>query len=118
MAEPCKHLDVVLLELLSRASPVPLLAPAEVIVDRFAVELETRRKAGHDGDECRPVRLTRREEPEGHTGKPKAVRIAPIGAGTPVQSSNEAAPWAARTSSPPMTRAPASRAASAVAVSG
>jgi N-methylhydantoinase B len=54
----------------------------------------------------------------GWADRPTAARITSTGAGTPVQSSNAAAPWATRTSSPVITAAPASRAARPVAVSG
>ena len=113
-----EHLDPILLELLSRAAAVALLTSAEIVVDRVAVEHEAGGQAAHDRDERWPVRLAGRSKLERHTGKPTAARIASMGAGTPVQSSNEAAPCATRTSNPPITVAPARRAAAAVAVSG
>src|SRR6266508_3693677 len=47
-----------------------------------------------------------------------AALITLMGAGTPVQSSKAAAPWATRTSRPSIRRAPAALAARAVAVGG
>src|SRR3954468_9464026 len=47
-----------------------------------------------------------------------AARITSTGAGTPVHTSNDAAPCATRTSRPSTTRAPRSWAARAVAVAG
>ena len=62
--------------------------------------------------------LPGRRQRKRHAGKSTAARSTGTGAGTPVHSSNAAAPWATSTSSPPTTRAPPARAASAVAVSG
>src|SRR5205807_284438 len=85
---------------------------------RIPVEHQPGRKSGDDRDEGRPVRLARRYELESHQAERTAARITSTGAGTPVQSSNEAAPCATRTSSPSTTRAPAASAARAVAVNG
>ena len=95
-----EHLDGVLLDLLPRAAPVPLLAPSQVGVDRVPVEDETGRQPGHDRDERRAVRLTGRDDGEGHGAERTAFRITSTGADTPVQSSNDAAPCATRTSRP------------------
>ena len=161
--EPGVDDDLVRLDLLPRAAPVPLLAPAEVGVDRSLVEHEPGREAADDRDQGRPVRLAGGDELEvivplrrrqsrrlrsllssvkptlipapapakppppliaelrqayAHSVKPTAARMTSTGAATPVHSSNAAAPWATRTSSPVITRAPASRAARPVAVSG
>src|SRR5919106_54796 len=67
-----EHLDLVRLDLLARAAPVPLLAAAEIRLDRVALEHEPGREPGDDRDERRPVRLARRDEREGHTVKPTA----------------------------------------------
>ena len=106
------------LQLLARAPPVALLPAPQVGVEGGAVEPQPGRQPGDDRDEGGAVRLACAEELETHTGKPTAARIAPTGAARPVHSSNEAAPWATSTSSPLTTRAPAARAAAAVAVSG
>src|SRR5581483_2854467 len=132
--EPGEHLDLVRLDLLARRAPVALLATAQVGVDRLALEDEPGRKPGDDGDERGTVRLAGRCQLEGHArepsslrrsgpdnsrqARPSARRIASTGAGTPVQRSNDAAPWARSTSSPSSTRAPFAAAASAVAVRG
>ena len=113
-----EHLDLVLLELLARAPAVALAPAPEVLGDRVSIESKPGRQPGDDGDERRAVRLARGRELERHGSNPTAPRIAPRGAGCPVQSSNEAAPCATSTSSPGTTRAPARRAAVAVAVSG
>ena len=109
---PGEHLDLVGLDLLARRAAVALLAPPQVGVDRVLVEHEPGRQAGHDRDERGPVRLAGCGELQGHAGKPSALRITGTGAGTPVQSSNDAAPCATSTSSPSSTRAPAAAAAS------
>ena len=57
--EAGEHLDPVLLDLLARTAAVALLAPAQVGVDRVAVEHEPGRQPGEDPDERRPVRLAR-----------------------------------------------------------
>src|SRR4029079_3275112 len=111
-------LDPVGLDLLAGTAPVPLLAPPEVFVDRRPVEHEPCRQPADDRDQRGAVRLAGRDELERHRAKPTAARITSTGAGTPVQSSNEATPCARSTSRPPTTAAPASRAAPAVAVSG
>ena len=77
---------------------VALLAAAEVGVDRLPVEDEPRREAGEDRHERRPVRLACRRQIKSHAGKPSALRMTSTGAGTPVQSSNDSAPWATSTS--------------------
>ena len=69
--EAREHLDLVLLELLPRAASVALAPAAEVGVDRFAVELEPRRKPREDRDERRPVRLARRDQIEAHARLPR-----------------------------------------------
>jgi hypothetical protein len=38
MSQPRQHLDFVSLDLLTRAATVPLLAPAQILVDRHALE--------------------------------------------------------------------------------
>src|SRR5579862_1204121 len=118
LTEAREHLDLVRLDLLARRAPVAGLPAAQVRVDRLAVEHEARGQSRQDGDEGRAVRLAGGRELEGHAGKPSALRSTATGAGTPVQSSNDAAPCAASTSSPSSTRAPAASAASAVAVRG
>ena len=117
VAEAGEHLDLVLLELLARAAAVALLAAVEVGVDRGAVEHEPGGKAGQDRDERRPVRLAGGGEAEAHAAERTAARMTSTGAGTPVQSSNDAAPCATRTSSPSTSSEPAARAAAACAVS-
>src|SRR6478609_5599285 len=111
-------LDPVGLDLLAGTAPVPLLAPAEVLVDRRPVEHEPGRQPADDRDQRGAVRLAGGDELERHRAKPTAARITSTGAATPVQSSNEATPCATSTSRPPTTVAPASRAVLAVAVSG
>ena len=69
--EPCEHLHLVVLELLPRAASVALAPAAEVGIDRFAVELETRRKPREDRDERRPVRLACRDQIKGHAMLPR-----------------------------------------------
>src|SRR4051812_46439533 len=115
MAEAGEHLDAILLDLLPGAAAVALLAAAEVVVDRVPVEDEAGGQAAQDGDQRRPVRLTCRCQAERHAANPSALRMTSTGARMPVQSSNDAAPWAARTSSPEITAPSAAR---AVAVSG
>ena len=90
--EPGEHLDSVLLELLARAAPVALLATGEIRVDPLTLEDEARGQTGENRDERRAVRLPGGRELERHDDKPTARRITSTGAGTPVQSSNEAAP--------------------------
>ena len=114
-----EHLHLVGLDLLARAAPVALLAAPQIGVDRLAVENETRRQAGDDGDEGGPVRFAGSNDVQGaHASERTARRITSTGAAWPVQSSNEAAPCATRTSRPVTTAAPAPAAARAVAVSG
>jgi hypothetical protein len=55
---------------------------------------------------------------QNRTHAPIAPRMTSTGAGSPVHSSNAAAPWATSTSRPLTTVAPARRAAAAVDVSG
>jgi len=93
-------------------------AAAEVGVDRRLLEHEPGGEAGDDRDERRAVRLARGRQLEVHACKPSALRMTDTGAGTPVQSSNDAAPCATSTSSPSRTRAPAAAAAAAVAERG
>ena len=64
--EPREHLDRVRLDLLAWAATVALLAPAEVAVDRLAVEHEPGREPTQDRDERRAVRLAGRDEREAH----------------------------------------------------
>ena len=116
--ESGKHLHLVLLELLARAAPVALASPSQVLGDRVVLDAQPCREPRDNGDECGTVRLAGARELEGHAGNPTARRIAAIGAAFPVQHSKDAAPWATSTSSPVTTRAPAARAARAVAVSG
>ncbi len=118
MTQAGKDLDLVGLDLLPGAAPVPLLAPPQVRVDRGLVERQAGRQAADDGDQRGAVRLAGGDELERHGCKPMAARITSTGAGTPVQSSNDAAPWATSTSRPFTTFAPPSRATLAVAVSG
>ena len=107
VAEAGVDLDLVGLDLLARAAAVALLAAAEVGVDRGLVERQARRQAADDRDQRRPVRLAGGDELETHAAKPTAARITSTGAGIPVQSSNDAAPWATSTSRPVITVAPA-----------
>ena len=117
VAETRQHLDHVLLQLLARAAPVALLPARKVGVDRSAVEHQPGGKAGQDRHQRRPVRLTRGHESQRHGSKPRALRITPTGASTPVQSRNEAAPCRTSASSPSTTsREPTSRAAATSAV--
>jgi hypothetical protein len=46
MTEPGQNLDPVLLDLLPRASSIPLLAPREIAVDQAPIEDEPRRQPG------------------------------------------------------------------------
>src|SRR5689334_15089448 len=91
--EAGQDLDRVLLELLAWAATVALLAAHEVGIDRVPVEHEPGWQAAEDPHERRPVRLACRDQVEAHGTKPMALRIVPTGAGLPVQSSNDAAPW-------------------------
>jgi hypothetical protein len=117
VAEAGEHLDGVGLDLLARRAAVALLAAAEVGVDRLAVEHESRRQAGEDGDERGTVRLARGGEVERHDVKPKLVRMTSTGAAIPVQRAKLAAPWRTSASSPSTTSHPAARAARTSAVS-
>ena len=110
-AEAREHLDLVRLDLLARRAAVALLPPAEVGVDRLAVEHEPGRQARQDRHERGPVRLPCRCELERHADKPRAARITLTGAGTPVQRSKLATPCRTRASRPSMTAQPAARAA-------
>src|SRR6185437_14632017 len=114
--QPGEHLDGVLLELLPRAAAVALLPTREVGVDRVTVEDEAGRQPADDRHERGPVRLAGGRERQRHASKPRALRIAPTGAGRPVQSSNEAAPWRTSASRPSTTSHPAARAAATSAV--
>src|SRR5207302_10049839 len=118
VAKAGEHLHLVGLDPLPGRAPVALLAPAKIAVDRLLLENEPRRQPREDRDERGPVGLPCRCELERHAGKPSALRITGTGAGTPVQSSNDAAPCATSTSRPSSTRAPARTAASAVADRG
>ena len=111
-----EHLDAVLLDLLARAAPVALLPPREVGVDRVAVELEPGGQPGHDRDERGPVRLAGGFQSEAHERESSAARMTSIGADSPVQRSNDAAPWRTSTSRPSTTVQPAARAAATSAV--
>src|SRR5206468_4563830 len=73
--EPGKHLHLVRLDLLARRAPVALLAPAEVGIDRGAVEDEPGREACDDREERRAVRLAGGCELERHASNPRARRI-------------------------------------------
>src|SRR5947208_8534965 len=115
MAQTRKHLDLVLFQLLARTAAVALLPAAQVGVDGAAVEDETRRQAGENRDQGRTVRLARGCQRQ-HQSERTAARITSTGGGTPVQSSNEAAPWRTSASRPSMTSQPASRAAATSAV--
>ena len=99
-----EHLDGVLFDALARAAAVALLAAAKIGVDRVALEHEPRGQTGDDRDERGPVRLARRDELERHHAERTAARMTSTGAGTPVHSSNAAAPCATSTSSPSTTR--------------
>ncbi len=112
-----EHLDLVGLDLLARRAAVPLLPPAQVGVDRLALEHEPGGQPREDGHERRPVRLSCRCQLERHADKPKAARMFATGAGTPVQRSKLAAPCRTSASRPSMTVQPAARAARTSAVS-
>ncbi len=92
VAEAGQHLDAVGLDLLTRTAPVSPLAPAQVGVDRVPVEHEPRGQPGHDRDQRRPVRLPGGRQLQRHRDNPSAARITAVGAGSPVHSSNAAAP--------------------------
>lgn len=89
--EAGEHLDGVLLELLAGTAAVALLATAKVGVDRAAVEDETGGQASENRDQSGTVRLAGGCQRQ-HQAERTAARITSTGAGTPVQSSNEAAP--------------------------
>src|SRR5439155_8421452 len=118
LTETREHLHLVLLDLLTGTAAVALLAAVEVRVDRGLVQHKACRQAGENRDESRPVRFAGGYEVQCHQAERTAARITSTGAGTPVHSSNDAAPWATRTSRPSTTRAPAASAARAVAVPG
>ena len=86
MAQACQDLDRVLLELLARAAPVPLLAAGKVGVDGGPVEHQPGRQPAQDRDQRRPVRLTGSRQAQRHGSKPRAVRITLTGGSTPVHS--------------------------------
>ena len=58
-----ENLDAVVLEPLTRASPVARLASTEVVIDRVPIENEPGGKTAEDRDERGPVRLPRRCQP-------------------------------------------------------
>src|SRR6185437_7176873 len=116
--EPGEHLDGVGFDSLAWTAAVALLPASEVGVDRITLEHEAGGKAADDRDERGAVRLARGDEFERHQAERTAARMTSTGAGTPVHHSNEAAPCATRTSSPPTTRAPRLSASRAVAVAG
>ena len=118
MTKAGQHLDLVALDLLTRTAAVALLPAVEVCVDEVPIEHQPCGKTGKDRDERRAVRFACCCELQRHHAERTAARITSTGAGTPVHASNEAAPWATRTSSPSTTRAPAAPAARAVAVAG
>jgi hypothetical protein len=64
--ETGEHLDHVGFELLPRTTPVSLLAPVEVAVDRRPVEHEPGREPGEDRHERGTVRLARRCQRQRH----------------------------------------------------
>src|SRR3954468_21334793 len=112
-----EHLDGVGFDALPRTSAVALLPAPEIGVDGAAIEDEARGQARHDRDERRAVRLARGNELE-HQAERTAACMTSTGADTPVQSSNDAEPWATSTSNPSTTRAPRAPAARPVAVAG
>jgi hypothetical protein len=71
VAKPGEHADAVPLDPLPGAAPVALLAAAEVVVDRVAVEREPGRKAGDDRDERRAVRLAGGRQRQRHAPNPR-----------------------------------------------
>src|SRR5439155_26642146 len=117
VTQACEHFHAIGLDLLARAAAIPLLPAAQVEVDRLAVEREPGGQAGQDRDEGRPVGLAGRDERERHPAERTAARMTSTGAGTPVHSWNDAAPWRTSASSPSTTRRqPASCAAVTSAV--
>ncbi len=118
VSEPREHLDPIALDLLAGTAAVSLLAAVKVGVNRLPIEHEPGGKPRHDRDQRGPVRLAGSGQLERHASNPSARRITSTGAASPVQSSNEAAPWATSTSSPSRTWAPLVRAAAAVAEPG
>src|SRR3977135_1878451 len=92
MTKACEHLHLVALDLLTRATPVPLLASLQVGVDQASVEGQARGKTGKDRDERRAVRFTCCRELQCHEAERTAACMTSTGAGTPVHTSNEAAP--------------------------
>ena len=118
VAQAGEHLDLVLLELLPRAAPVALPAAVEICGDRVAVEPEAGGQPGEDRDERRPVRLARGREARASRGQAYGV---PHG----LHRRGDARPELERSHAlgeqhlePGDDRAPARRAAAAVAVSG
>ena len=106
MSEAGEHLDLVGLDLLARAPAVPLLAAAEVGVDRLPLEDEPCGESGDDRDERRPVRFACDDDVQFHRLKTmgrKAARMTSTGADTPVQRSKADAPCRTRTSTPSTT---------------
>src|SRR5207253_2107640 len=66
VAKAGEHLDLIGLDLLPRGPAVPLLATAEISVDRILVEHEPRGQAGDDRNESRPVRFAGRCQLQTH----------------------------------------------------
>jgi hypothetical protein len=66
MPETREDLDLVGLDPLARTSPVSLLAPTQVSVDRALIEHQSRGQAAEDRDERRAVRLAGGGERERH----------------------------------------------------
>ena len=94
MAQSGEHLDLVRLELLARAAAVALLAARA-----GRASIASRSSTSPAGS---PLTIATSAGPcdspavvelEGHVSKPTASRMTSTGAGTPVQSSNDAAPW-------------------------
>ena len=92
MPQPGEHLDAIGFDPLTRAPPIPLLAAAQISVDRLALEVKARRETAQDGDERGAVGLAGSGEGESHGSNPTARRITSIGAPSPVHSSKAAAP--------------------------
>ena len=77
VAKPAEHLDLVRLELLARAAAVPLLASAQIGVDRLLVEAKARGKPGDDRNERRAVRFAGGDECECHAPILRAAGTRP-----------------------------------------
>src|SRR5207253_7333382 len=109
--QPREHLHLVGLDLLARRAAVPLLAAAQIGVDRVPVEDESGGQPFDDRDERGAVRLAGGGQLQGHARKPIAARITSTGAAIPVQRSKLAAPCRTSASNPSITSQPAARAA-------